>query len=63
MSKDPRFHIAYILECAQKIQRFTADGRERFSQDVMVQDTVILFTVGGIELCRVDPSTKTKPNC
>jgi hypothetical protein len=38
MSKDPRVYLAHILECAQKIERFTADGRQRFSQDVMVQD-------------------------
>jgi uncharacterized protein with HEPN domain len=41
VSKDPRVYLAHILECAQKIERFTADGRERFLQDVMVQDAVL----------------------
>jgi len=30
-----------ILECIQKIQRFTADGKERFLQEPVVQDAVI----------------------
>lgn len=41
MRKDPRVYLAHILECIQKIERFTADGKGRFLQDVMVQDAVL----------------------
>jgi uncharacterized protein with HEPN domain len=41
VTKDPRVYLANILECIQKIERFTADGRERFFQDAMVQDAVL----------------------
>lgn len=41
MSKDPRVYLAHILEACQKIGRFTAEGRARFMDDVMIQDAVI----------------------
>lgn len=41
MTKDPRVYLAHILECTQKIERFTADGKSRFLEDDMVQDAVI----------------------
>lgn len=41
MTKDRRVYLAHILECIQKIERFTADGKSRFLQDDMVQDAVI----------------------
>ena len=41
MSKDPRVYLAHILECIQKIERFTAEGKPRFLQEDMVQDAVI----------------------
>lgn len=41
MTKDPRVYLAHILECIQKIERFTADGKSRFHRDDMVQDAVI----------------------
>lgn len=41
MTKDPRVYLTHILECVQKIERFTADGRERFLRDPMVQDAVL----------------------
>jgi uncharacterized protein with HEPN domain len=41
VTKDPRVYLAHILECIQKIERFTADGRERFFRDAMVQDAVL----------------------
>jgi uncharacterized protein with HEPN domain len=41
VTKDPRVYLAHILECIDKIERFTADGRERFFQEVMVQDAVL----------------------
>ena len=30
MTKDPRVYLAHIAECIQKIERFTADGKNRF---------------------------------
>ncbi len=41
MKKDPRVYLAHILECAQKIQRYTKDGQKRFLEDTMTQDAVI----------------------
>ncbi len=55
MSKDPRVYLAHILECIQKIERFTADGKVRFFQDVMVQDAVVRnFEVIGEAAKRLD---------
>lgn len=41
MTRDPRVYLAQILECIQKIERFTAEGKGRFLQDAMVHDVVI----------------------
>jgi uncharacterized protein with HEPN domain len=41
MSKDARVYLARILECIQKIERFTAGGKDHFFRDVMVQDAVL----------------------
>ena len=55
MTKDPRVYLAHILECIQKIERFTADGRERFMRDAMVQDAVLRnFEVIGEAAKRLD---------
>ena len=55
MTKDPRVYLAHILECIQKIERFTADGEDRFLADVMVQDAVLRnFEVIGEATKRLD---------
>lgn len=55
MTRDPRVYLAHILECIQKIERFTAAGRERFFQDEMVQDAVLRhFEVIGEAAKRLD---------
>jgi uncharacterized protein with HEPN domain len=41
MSKDPRVYLAHILECIEKVERFTTEGRERFFRDALVQDAVL----------------------
>ena len=41
MKKDSRVYLAHILECAQKIQRYTKGGQKRFLKDTMTQDAVI----------------------
>jgi uncharacterized protein with HEPN domain len=55
VTKDPRVYLARILECIEKIERFTADGRERFFRDAMVQDAVLRnFEVIGEAAKRLD---------
>lgn len=55
MTKDPRVYLAHILECIQKIERFTTEGRSCFFQDVMVQDAVLRnFEVIGEATKRLD---------
>lgn len=40
MKKDPKVYLAHMLECIQKIERFTVDGKGRFLADELVQDAV-----------------------
>ena len=54
MKKDPRVYLAHILECAQKIQRYTKGGQKRFFEDTMTQDAVIRnFEIMGEAVKRV----------
>jgi uncharacterized protein with HEPN domain len=41
VKKDPRVYLAHILECAQKIERYTRGGEKEFHNDTMLQDAVI----------------------
>jgi len=41
VKKDPRVYLAHILECAQKIERYTKGGEKEFHNDTMLQDAVI----------------------
>jgi uncharacterized protein with HEPN domain len=55
MSKDPRVYLAHIMECIQKIERFTQGGRERFLEDELIQDAVLRnFEVIGEAAKRLD---------
>ncbi|HMD31782.1 MAG TPA: DUF86 domain-containing protein [Candidatus Acidoferrales bacterium] len=55
MTKDPRVYLAHILESIQRIERFTAEGKNRFLGDVMVQDAVLRnFEVIGEAAKRLD---------
>jgi len=55
VTKDPRVYLAHILECIQRVERFTNEGRSRFFQDVMVQDAVLWnFEVIGEAAKRLD---------
>lgn len=55
MTKDPRVYLAHIWECLQKIEHFTAGGKGRFLQDVMVQDAVLRnFEIIGEAAKRLD---------
>ncbi len=60
MTKDPRVYLAHTLECIQKIERFTADGKGRFLRDAMVQDAVLRnFEIIGEAAKRLDDSYRT----
>jgi uncharacterized protein with HEPN domain len=55
MTKDVRVYLAHILECVDKIERFTAEGRDRFRRDPMVQDAVIRnLEIMGVAAKRAD---------
>ena len=55
MTKDPRVYLAHILECIQRVERFTNEGRSRFFQDIMAQDAVLRnFEVIGEAAKRLD---------
>ena len=41
MKKDPRVYLAHILECIDRVQKFTKAGKDAFLQDPMIQDAVI----------------------
>ncbi|HSJ59201.1 MAG TPA: DUF86 domain-containing protein [Anaerolineae bacterium] len=39
--KDDRLYLIYILECLDRIDRYTSSGRDAFFSDTMVQDAVL----------------------
>ena len=60
MTKDPRVYLAHILECIQKIERFTVDGEDRFLGDALVQDAVLRnFEVIGEAAKRLDDAYRS----
>ena len=60
MRKDPRVYLAHILECIEKIELFTTDGKARFLQDAMVQDAVLRnFSIIGEAAKRLDDGYRT----
>jgi len=63
MKKDSRVYLAHILECAQKIERYTAEGKEHFMSDSMVQDAVLrnLEVIGEATKRLDDAYRKTHP--
>jgi uncharacterized protein with HEPN domain len=57
MSKDPRVYLAHIMECIQKIERYTQDGKERFLEDELTCNAVLWnFEVIGEAAKRLDDS-------
>jgi uncharacterized protein with HEPN domain len=55
MNKDPRVYLAQMLECIDRIERFTVDGKDRFTADAMVHDAVLRnLTVIGEAAKRVE---------
>ena len=60
VARDPRVYLARILECIEKIEYFTADGRQPFLRDAMVQTAVLRnFEVIGEAAKRLDDSYRT----
>ena len=60
MTKDPRVYLAHILECLQKIERFTVEGKGRFLQEPMVHDAVLRnFEVIGEAAKRLDDTFRS----
>lgn len=41
MKKDPRVCLAQILECTERIAKYTSGGKNAFLTDRMIQDAVI----------------------
>jgi uncharacterized protein with HEPN domain len=41
VKKDPRVYMAQILECTERIAKYTAEGKKAFLADRMAQDAVI----------------------
>ncbi len=39
--KDDRVYLEHVRDAIERIERYTADGREQFDADTMVQDAVI----------------------
>jgi uncharacterized protein with HEPN domain len=39
--KDDRLYLIHIAECIERIERYTAPGRDDFLSDTMIQDAVL----------------------
>lgn len=62
MRKDPRVDLAQILECANKIERYLAGGKQAFLTETMAQDAVIRnFEVIGEAAKRWEIATRDLP--
>lgn len=57
MNKDPRVYLVQILDCIQRIEEFTSDGKAAFFGDARTQDAVLHnLAVIGEAAKRVDVS-------
>lgn len=41
MRRDPRVYLAQILECAERVIKYVAGGKEAFLTEQLIQDAVI----------------------
>ena len=41
MKKDPRVYLAQILECIERISKYTSGGKKVFLADRLIQDAVV----------------------
>lgn len=61
MKNDPRVHLVQILECIQRIEDFTADGKTEFYRDPRTQDAVLHnLSVIGEAAKRVDAAYRAE---
>ena len=46
--KDDKLYLIHIIECIERIEEYTADGRESFMNSMLIQDAVLrnLQTMG-----------------
>jgi uncharacterized protein with HEPN domain len=59
--KDDRLYLAHILEAIEKIQRYTADGRDAFAADTRTQDAVLRnFEIIGEATKRLSPEVRDR---
>lgn len=59
--KHDRLYLTHILEAVEKIQRYTADGREEFTSDSRTQDAVLRnFEIIGEATKRLSQKTRDK---
>ena len=55
MKKDPRVYLVQMLECIERIEQFTLDGKNRFIAEALIHDAVLRnLTVLGEAAKRVD---------
>lgn len=58
MSRD-QFYLAHILECIERIEQFTDDGRDEFMTDEKTQDAVLRnLELIGASVKRLSDDTK-----
>jgi uncharacterized protein with HEPN domain len=56
--KDDRLYLIHIRECIERIQAYTASGRDRFMTDSMMQDAVVRnFEIMGEAAKRISQET------
>lgn len=59
--KDEKLYLIQILECIQRIESYTVDGRDAFAKDTKTQDAVIRnFEVIGEAVKRISGDTRNR---
>lgn len=60
-AKDERFYLIHILECIERIRRYTAGGRDVFLAEEITQDAVVRnLQVLAESTQRLAPATKAR---
>ncbi|GBE91213.1 DUF86 domain-containing protein [Nostoc cycadae] len=57
--RDDRLYLSNVLECIQRIESYTQDGKETFLQTTIIQDAVIRnFEIIGEATKRLSPEIR-----
>jgi uncharacterized protein with HEPN domain len=57
--KDERLYLTHIIECFERIEQYTVDGKEVFLSDIKTQDAVIRnFEIIGEAAKRISDDTR-----